>query len=302
MRAAGCKIPTPSPTARWEEEWSWLVDAARRQRLLPEEPPWGVICGGIDANRLAPRPDWAPPAQLPAHFVCVYAAGSHEGDAWAVIAVDGQDATQDADAQIAREAGGPVVIDTNAAQYTHATARSSPWQATLCAVTECLRLITEGAFGHAPVLIRVNETWAPAIAGLSAPDDDGAELTRHVLRLLGQCRTTRDVWLTTSRQGQGQWWADRAIALADQCAGARWGQPAMVWQPIPIHPGLRGAGDECPICYDDFTDPLPRPRDPLARAPEAFHACRRHAACIGCDEHNNDHRCCICRAARHPWA
>ena len=46
---------------------------------------------------------------------------------------------------------------------------------------------------------------------------------------------------------------------------------------------------------------LPRPREPSARAPDAFHACGLHAACIGCDGRNHDRRCCLCRAQRCPW-
>lgn len=300
LRAAGCELPSPPPTDRWKQQWAWLIDDARQQQLLPEQPPWGVLCVGIDADRLAPRPDWAPPTQLPPRFICAYTAGSPDGKAWALVAVQGHDAMGDSAAPLIREAGGPVVTDTNAPQFTEATSCSN-WQATLCAVTECFRLVSEGAFGQLPILIRVEEQWAPAIAGIVAERDDGKKLARHVQKLHAQCRTSRDVWLTACRQGRGQWWADRAVAIARQCADATWGQPSAVWQPMPTLPSLRGATDQCPICLDDFTDALPRPRQPLARAPETFHACGRHAACIACDRRNPDHRCCICRSARHPW-
>ena len=181
-----------------------------------------------------------------------------------------------------------------------ATAHSN-WQATLCAITECLRLVLDNAFGQQPVLLRVEEKWAAAVAGLTTGGDGGVDLARHAQTLLTQCRTTRDVWLTACRQGRGQWWTDRAVAIARQCTDAVWGQPANVWQALPPLTALSGANDECPICYEDFTDALPRPRQPRARAPELFHACGRHAACIDCDRHNPIPRCCLCRADRQPW-
>ena len=182
-------------------------------------------------------------------------------------------------------------------QFDHATARSE-WQATLCAVAECCRLATEGAFGQMPIL--VDERWAPTVAGLATEDVGSTSLARHVQDLLVKCRARRKVWLTACRHGRGQWWADRAMAIR-QCSSATWGQPASMWQQMPSLAALRGANDECPICLDAFVDPLPRPQQPLARAPECFHTCGHHAACIGCDRHNNDARCCICRAARQPW-
>ena len=166
LRAAGCKLPSPAPTERWKQKWAWLINDARRQQLLPEKPPWGRLCTGADSLRLALRPDWAPPHHLPTHFVCIYAAGAPDGNAWALVAVNGHDARTDALAPLLREAGGPVILDTDAPQFAEATAHSN-WQATLCAIIECLRLVLDDGFGQQPVLLRVEERWAAAVAGLT---------------------------------------------------------------------------------------------------------------------------------------
>ena len=207
---------------------------ARRQQLLPEKPPWGRLCTGADSLRLALRPDWAPPHHLPTHFVCIYAAGAPDGNAWALVAVNGHDARTDALAPLLREAGGPVILDTDAPQFAEATAHSN-WQATLCAIIECLRLVLDDVFGQQPVLLRVEERWAAAVAGLTTGGDGGVDLASRAQTLLTQCRTTRDVWLTACRQGCGQWWTDRAVAIARQCTDAVWGQPANVAPQAP-HP------------------------------------------------------------------
>ena len=180
------------------------------------------------------------------------------------------------------------------------------WRSAAVARRRCTRssrasdygLAAEGAFGTRPLLLRVDE-WAAAVAGLEP--DTGCKLSERLRSWHRTCRATRDVWLTASRQGRGQWWADLAAAIARQCSTDRWGQPAAIWHSLPALPSLRGAGDECPICLEDFTDPLPRPQEPRARAPDAFHACGLHAACIGCDGRNHDRRCCLCRAQRCPW-
>ena len=214
-----------------------------------------------------------------------------------MVAVHAGDAITDGAATLLREAGGPIVDDPTAPQYAPVALRSGR-QATQYAVLECFRLAAEGAFGSQPLLIRVDE-WAAAVAGLEA--DSGCKLGERLCSWHRRCRATRDVWLTASRQGRGQWWADRAAAIARQCSTGRWGQPATTWLSFPALQSLRGAGDECPICFEDFADPLPRPQEPRARAPDTFHACGLHAACIGCDGRNHDRRCCLCRAQRHPW-
>ena len=74
-------------------------------------------------------------------------------------------------------------------------------------------------------------------------------------------------------------------------------------------PELEGSGEDCPVCFDAFTDPLPRPDQIRSRAPSWLFACDKHAMCIDCDESVETHaggnanalRCPLCRSARAVW-
>ena len=296
LLAAGCKLPQIPPTARWRQKWRWMLTPSLEQTLLPRTPPWATILRSNPA-RLAPRPDWAPPAVLPA-VTQVYVATSDKGDAWAVVAVRGGDAHTDANATLSHEGAGPMVTDALSPLYVEATGKDA---AVLHATHLAYCLAADGMYGPSGIVIRVDTKFAHTVAGMHPGEGHATQLEATMRKSRAKCAAGRQVWLAGSRQGAGFWWADRATALANQCASHTWGPLPREWSPLPQLTALQGDGEECPICLEDFSDPLPRPREPNARAPQTFHTCGRHATCIGCDARKTDPRCCICRAPRAAW-
>ncbi len=110
-------------------------------------------------------------------------------------------------------------------------------------------------------------------------------------------------WQGGTRCGPMRAWGERATALAEH-GGLEgfWGDlPATLVAARPRAPhGLSWATDDCPVCYEAYSDAWPSP-DPLARAPVGRWTCRAHAICRGCDyavQQSANDKCPLCRAAR----
>ena len=123
MLAAGLKLGGLTPLQSFERDWGQLLGPHGVQRVLGPDP-WVCVpapVAGQLALRMAPRPDWGPPAFLPPGTVQLY-VGSAAG-AWAVVAVVGGNCERDGDAAPLFDAGGPVVTDPRAPGFAGATRR-----------------------------------------------------------------------------------------------------------------------------------------------------------------------------------
>ena len=306
MLAAGMTLPAPSPTQRFRQRWNHILDDNDQQTLLQPDPWMGPQVAPPQERRLVPRPDWAPPMVIPANTVNLFAAGVEAG-AWAVTAVQGGDRLKDATAARLLDSGGPL---TQGARDAHRELR-----ATLTAVQAALSLTLANLAGADPLLLRVDEGHLRYAAGMVPPPKGCEDLDREMRALWTHVRRTRPVWLAGWRQGRLYWWGDRAVTLASQCANGSWGPQPPAWTAAPPVASLAGAtaaDGQCPVCLQDFSDPLPAPRASthqgpnLARSSDVFHACPgAHAACVQCDRQLArlpQPRCTICRRDRVAWA
>ena len=146
------------------------------------------------------------------------------------------------------------------------------------------------------------------IAGTGDPPALEAALARAVRKRLSVALelTRGRVYLAGWRALTRAPWGERALALAELASAASQVTPTCFGSPPPDWAGIRVGAvplpqDPCPVCYEDFSDPLPTP-DPESRAPVGrwLHPCP-HALCRGCDERiqplvNNS--CPECRAMR----
>ena len=251
-----------------------------------------------NADRLCPRPDWAPPAAISPATIQLYVTGAPT-DAWAVVAVRGGDARRDSSAAVLFDAGGPVQGAPHAPQQR---AQLATQRAGLAA----LDLIENLHPGPVPVLLRAHRDMTTALAGMTPPSPASEDLRRKIHAVSQQ----RPVWLAGWEPGRGYWWGDRAVALAAQCDQRSWGPQPPAWNAVLPLVSLMGDSMQCSVCLEDFSDPLPRPRGlpgaNRSRSSDAFHGCPRpHAACVDCDRllaGQAQPKCPVCRRPRMPWA
>ena len=170
----------------------------------------------------------------------------------------------------------------------------------------------QGTFGAAPIVIRVPRQHDLLIAGMTDETQEGTAAA-HMRTIWNQCGTTNRMYLHSYPHGHAYWWGERAAALAYQCSGHTWGTPPAGWTATyPALPTLSGSGEDCPVCMEPLTDPLPRPDQPQSRAPPHFHRCNRHATCRRCTvslfaqnrivRPNGIGLCPECRAPQEAWA
>ena len=203
------------------------------------------------------------------------------------------------------EAAGPAINDASSPLYGGVMG-PNPLLATRQAVGIALDMAREQLAPAMPLCIRVYVDRAYAVAGM-APVGQGFDSDNRMRAKWRAATATRRVWLAGWEADRGYWWAERASELARQCHTAAWGNPPAAWAQHTRLQQLDGDGDECPVCYEDYTDLLPRP-DGLAvvarGAPDMF-ACGLHATCVTCDRHAqlavSGHRCHMCRANRTRW-
>jgi len=132
-------------------------------QLILHEQPWDRQVQGISASRLAPRPDWAPPSQLPMGVHQAFVAPSSDGSAWAVTFVTGGDGCGDGSATWVSDAGGPLISDADSPLFSGARGSRVDW-ATQHAV--CLALTMAEGMTSAPLILRVPLAQAQAVAGM----------------------------------------------------------------------------------------------------------------------------------------
>ena len=91
--------------------------------LLPAEPPVPLSLTGpvVSLRRLAPRPDWAPPAEVPPACRQVVITATDDGSAWGAVMLRGGDCLRDLSATHVADLAGPVSADHAAADFAGAT-------------------------------------------------------------------------------------------------------------------------------------------------------------------------------------
>ena len=214
MLAAGNQIQGPSPVQRWRERWSVILDGGDRQTLLPRHP-WGRRqVNAQNHRRLAPRPDWAPPAATPAATLQAYIASAETG-AWAVVIVRGGDGALDPTAHLVLDAAGPATPPLGREPLACASRGAQ------VAATAAIALIRERMQGADAVVLRAAAEHVTCIAGMSplSLSETGDQLRREWRVIAAE----RPMYLAGWRHGSHAWWGDRALCLADQCHEAAWG-------------------------------------------------------------------------------
>ena len=290
MRGAGLDIPANSPTAKWHAAWTdsgicTVLHSGRvQQHVLGDAPLMVTVTAATAAGRDPPRPDWAPPVNLPQHTVTVYLNGrarraQGSSSVWSAVGVVGGDGIHDEAAHLAFEAGAP----------TEATGLASIAQE---ALHNAQRLTQVGAAIH----VRAPPWMATILAGL-----DGGASYGPIAREWETTRATRAGWLTRAAPYDNLPWADRALTIAELCApGKAWGAagPAYAMGPWASPP----VSTVCAICIDDYDDVLPA-TGMLAPTAAGHFACT-HALCRACDlrvQRSQNTKCPMCRAPRLHW-
>jgi hypothetical protein len=301
MIAAGLKLSNRTPTDRWAEEWSKILGPDQGQILLKADP-WPAA--GRRGMGDAPRPDWAPTSDA-RRSMQVYVAARGDGSAWALSAVHQGDGRRDVHAIPLWDAGGPVTTDDDAATWRGARQHTRP-AATIHAVSVALERLASARRGdRTAVTIRVAHSECRLIAGMDFHTSRDLDALDEMRRRWRAAASVRQIFLAEWDALQlpngrvGHVWGLRAATLAAWCADGVWGQLPTAWDPSPRLGSLPFATEDCPICLEPFTDPLPRPRG-RARAPHLY-GCDQHAACVTCErryQQENRHTCGLCRAAR----
>ena len=301
MIAAGLKLSNRTPTDRWAEEWSKILGPDQGQILLKADP-WPAA--GRRGMGDAPRPDWAPTSDA-RRSMQVYVAARGDGSAWAFSAVHQGDGRRDVHAIPLWDAGGPVTTDDDAATWRGARQHTRP-AATIHAVSVALERLASARRGdRTAVTIRVAHSECRLIAGMDFHTSRDLDALDEMRRRWRAAASVRQIFLAEWDALQlpngrvGHVWGLRAATLAAWCADGVWGQLPTAWDPSPRLGSLPFATEDCPICLEPFTDPLPRPRG-RARAPHLY-GCDQHAACVTCErryQQENRHTCGLCRAAR----
>ena len=302
MLAAGLELPSTSPTQKWLAAWNHILDQNNRQTLLPEDPWIGNQVDVPHDRRLVPRPDWAPRMPLPTDTTHLYIAGSASGG-WAICAARGGNGLRDNNAAHLLDSAGPLQLGGDEDEL----------RATIIAAQAALEITLSDLAGTSPLLLRVDERYSRHLAGMVPPPQNCENLAKEFRCLLLHIRQSRQVWMAGWRRGRLYWWGDRAAALAPQCTTGSLGPQPPTWLAAPPIANLAGgdaATNQCPVCLDNFTDPLPLPRaipgHNRTRSSDVFHGCPQpHAACVQCDKQLALHpqpKCTMCRRPREPWA
>ena len=313
MRAAGLPAAScfgpHSPMARWRRVWVdpgvCTDDDDLDQYLLFEQPPAALTAaGGLAMQRLCPRPDWAPPAALPAATLQIYIAVSNDGTAFGLTFVRGGDVDCDLTAQHVADTAGRVPLESGCS-LGRADAHT-PTQASLFAAVVALEAIA--ARDASPIVLRfayesarkiVARVWAPPLARRLCSVVDAR------LRA-ARARCGQQLWVAGFRPDRLQPWGERACALAVYGRDhGHWGSlPPPLATATPVAPVIPPwwadqADRECPVCFETMTDCWPSPSDDARATAGRWHC--RHAVCRDCDQrtqHSPNDRCPLCRAAR----
>ena len=322
MRGAGlplssCEGPN-SPLVRWDAQWiragvaSLGRNGSLELQLLPVEPPIPLGLTGpiIDLQRLAPRPDWAPPGLLPPATQQVLLAAPRDGSAWGAVILRGGDCLGDQHAVHVADLAGPVSLDRAAVDYVGAT-ELLPVVAELSAAVWALASLCAqgGASGASPAALRFSNPRAAAlVAGTCHPPPALTRICDAVLQRLSAAQASRGgrVWVVGWRPDTRHDWGARALALS------QWGRDGYVARPLAVlAPELAGVARatpptpvSCPVCLDDFESDLPHP-DHCSPCPRERWACPAprlaHFVCLACDvliQARINNRCPECRADR----
>ena len=226
MRAAGLRIPQPSPTQRWRGDWARIMDANDHQTLLPATPAIHHS-HGLNALRHAPRPDWAPPTNM-TDCLQIYVMVTSDHSAWAISVIRGGDCLLDSQADHLIDAGGPVCTDATSPCYKGAH-RHSARLAVRHAVSVAIEIgERESAMGDT-IIVRVSNDAAPLIAGLLPEEKEEQRAARDMRKAWLECAQTRKLCLAGADSRAGNRWAQRARDLAEQCRGHVWGDPPLPW-------------------------------------------------------------------------
>ena len=184
-----------------------------------------------------------------------------------------------------------------------ATSRSLH-SATLTAAATALRgLLADGGAPPTPVILRFPTAATAACAANLAPGDPSSR--RLLAQVHGLCSELRvatggSLWLATWPSARPAVWGQRASALAlTGHRGLRSPLTDPEWAGVPLAPPPAADDDECPVCFDDFTDTLPS-QDARSRSRPRLWACN-HCICRQCDsevEASANTKCPLCRALR----
>ena len=161
-----------------------------------------------------------------------------------------------------------------------------------------------------PKLVRVEEKWTKSVAGMTVTERGGHEVRANLRTAWQTAAAQGPLWLAGWRSYRGYWWGDRAAAIARQLTPQ--GNVQLIWGSIPqgwehmTRMTPRDAGEQCPICFEDYEDPFPRPprTQMVTRGLDTVVECERHATCVDCDmDLQRDARwrqlrCPMCRAGR----
>ena len=322
MRGAGLPVAScygpNGPLARWEAQWvragvsslgnGGLLDLL----LLPAEPPvpLGLTGPVVSLRRLAPRPDWAPPAEVPPTCRQLAITATGDGSSWGAVVLRGGDCLRDLSATHVADLAGPVSADHAAADFAGA-AELSPVAAELTAAVWALASLQAqgGADAPSPIALRFSHPRAAAlVAGTCHPPPPLARVCSLVLRrlLAARERCGGRVWVVGWRPHTTHVWGARSLALA------QWGRGGYISRPpTALAPELAGlarapppALTSCPICLEDYAADLPHP-DHCSPSPRERwrcpNPCLAHFVCLTCDadyQSRANNRCPECRADR----
>ena len=153
----------------------------------------------IDLQRLAPRPDWAPPGLLPPATQQVLLAAPRDGSAWGAVILRGGDCLGDQHAVHVADLAGPVSLDRAAVDYVGAT-ELLPVVAELSAAVWALASLCAqgGASGASPAALRFSNPRAAAlVAGTCHPPPALTRICDAVLQRLSAAQASRGgrVWV-----------------------------------------------------------------------------------------------------------
>ena len=193
--------------------------------MLGDTPLIVTVTAAAAAGRAPPRPDWAPPHNLPQHTLTVYLSGTTRGPGavWSAVGVHGGDGTYDEHAQLRFEAAAPATDH-------------EPGAVALEALRNAQRLAQASA-PVAPIHVRAPPWMASLLSGV-----DGGQSLGPILREWDAARATRPGWLTQAAPHDNLPWAetDRHRRPASDPGKRRVGAPG---------PGFRGSPSREPAVH-----------------------------------------------------
>ena len=247
---------------------------------------------------------WAPPSVLPHDAHVVYVRADAGGSAFgAAVVAHGADCERDEGAALVCDVAGRVALGQHDCAFVGAVAHT-PFTAALVGVVAVLEVLTARG-GSEPIVLRLaDRSAAAAVAGVWEPSVEG-RLRARLLKLLLATRRDRDVWVAGYAANVRYCWGERATALAALAsAHGYYGELPPAWgRAAPRAPAVPpwAVEDECPVCYDAYTDSLPTPAPRSCAPPGRWALPCLHAICRECDAavqaaHND--KCPLCRAPR----